>query len=338
MNQNLNNYFTDKLSKVIMVGITFLSLTYCSSANKKTDVATFDKSKIEGERINGVKVLVGTRPITDIDFEDGRSLVQLFRPGKITTKEIEDFLIEKSIVDQVADEESIVVGQERIDNEISRRMEMARETSEAAFKERIERESKVPFRLWQESLRYQMVRQQIVQIKVTIPQPDEKEIEDFYKKNANRVGVELLFREIVFPPTNSIAAEREIEAKARQIANQVMQNPASFSDVARSLPENVSAYKAGGGIRLWIPIDELAKEDRVLAGMLYNMAPGTVSPVFRDANQRYRIVRLEGKRPVSIEKIREMIRAQLFYEKADESFERWIEEKKRNLVIRRVGV
>ncbi|MBW7857986.1 MAG: hypothetical protein H3C43_06810, partial [Leptonema sp. (in: Bacteria)] len=228
MKQNLKKFSIVSVIQVFISGLIFLSLAYCSSSVKKAEVLKLDKAKVDGEKINGVKLLVGTRPITDIDFEEGSSLVQLFKPGKVTAKQVEDFLVEKSIVDQVAEEESIVVGQERIDSEISRRMEMARETSEAAFKERIERESKVPFRLWQESLRYQMVRQQIVQIKVTIPQPDEKEIEDFYKKNANRVGVELLFREIVFPPTTSIAAAREIESKARQVANQVMQNPASF--------------------------------------------------------------------------------------------------------------
>ena len=322
----------------LFLSVILLFASACSSADeKKAQIKKFDKSTVEGERINSVRLLVGTRPITDIDYEDGAALVKLFRQGRATPKEVENFLIEKSIVDQVADEESIVVSDERIDNEIKRRMEMAKETDEEAFKARIERETQVSFRLWKESLRYQMVRQQIVQIKVTIPQPDEKEVEKFYRQNAHRVGVELLFREIVFPVAPTIAAEREIDKRARQVHSQVSANPASFGDVARSLPENVSPFKAGGGIRLWIPIDDLAREDRVLAGMLYNLPQGAVSPVFRDSTNRYRIVLLEGKRPVSLEKIREMIRMQLFYDKADESFERWIEERKRNLVIRKPG-
>jgi putative peptidyl-prolyl cis-trans isomerase len=326
------------LGSSLFLALILLFASACSSADEKqTQIKKFDKSTVEGERINSVRLLVGTRPITDIDYEDGSALVKLFRQGRATPKEVENFLIEKSIVDQVAEEESIVVSDERIDNEIKRRMEMAKETDEEAFKARIERETQVSFRLWKESLRYQMVRQQIVQIKVTIPQPDEKEVEKFYKQNAHRVGVELLFREIVFPVAPTIAAEREIDKRARQVHSQVSANPASFGDVARSLPENVSAFKAGGGIRLWIPIDDLAREDRVLAGMLYNLPQGAVSPVFRDSTNRYRIVLLEGKRPVSLEKIREMIRMQLFYDKADESFERWIEERKRNLVIRKPG-
>lgn len=322
----------------LFLSLILLLASACSSADgKQSQIKKFDKSTVEGERINSVRLLVGTRPITDIDYEDGSALVKLFRRGRATPKEVENFLIEKSIVDQVAEEESIVISDERIDNEIKRRMEMAKETEEEAFRERIERETQVPFRLWKESLRYQMLRQQILQIKVTIPQPDEKEIEKFYKENAHRVGVELLFREIVFPVAPTIAAEREIDRRARQVHSQVSANPASFGDVARSLPENVSPFKAGGGIRLWIPIDELAREDRILAGVLYNLSRGAVSPVFRDSTNRYRIVLLEGRRPVSLEKIREMIRMQLFYAKADESFERWIEERKRNLVIRKPG-
>lgn len=334
----MKRLLTKPLNSLLFLALVLVFASACSSAEqKKTQIKKFDKSTVEGERINSVRLLVGTRPITDIDYEDGAALVKLFRQGRATPKEVENFLIEKSIVDQVAEEESIVVSDERIDNEIKRRMEMAKETDEEAFKARIERETQVSFRLWKESLRYQMVRQQIVQIKVTIPQPDEKEVEKFYKQNSHRVGVELLFREIVFPTAPTIAAEREIDKRARQVHSQVAGNPASFGDVARSLPENVSPFKAGGGIRLWIPIDDLAREDRVLAGMLYNLPQGAVSPVFRDSTNRYRIVLLEGKRPVSLEKIREMIRMQLFYDKADESFERWIEERKRNLVIRKPG-
>jgi len=314
------------------------SLMQCKSSQQtKTEALKFDRSKIEGETINRVRLIVGNRPITDIDYEDGGRLLKLFRPGNPTAKDVENFLIEKSIIDQVAEDESIVVSEERLDNEVKRRMEMARETDQEAFQKKIETETQVPFRLWKESLRYQMARQQIVQIKVTIPQPDEREIEDFYRKNSNRVGVELLFREIVFPAAPTIAAEREIDTRARQVHSQLVANPASFSDVARSLAENISPYKAGGGIRLWIAIDELAREDRVLAGVLYNMNPAAVSPVFRDASNRYRIVRLEGKRPVALDRIREMIRMQLFYDKADESFDRWIEEKRRTLVIRKPG-
>jgi putative peptidyl-prolyl cis-trans isomerase len=326
------------LRALVFLAAPWCLFTACSSAqDKKGQMKKFDKSTVKGETINSVRLLVGTAAITDIDYEDGAALAKLFRQGRTTPAEIENFLIEKAIVDQVAEEESIVVSEERVQNEIRRRMEMAKETDEEAFRERIELETQLPFRLWKESLRYQMVRQQIVQIKVTIPQPDEKEVEAFYKKNAHRVGVELLFREIVFPEAPTIAAEREIDKRARQVHAQVLANPASFGDVARSLPENVSPFKAGGGIRLWVPIDDLAREDRVLAGILYNLSPGAVSPVFRDAANRYRIVLLEGKRPVSIDRVREMIRMQLFYDKADESFARWIEERRRNLVIRKPG-
>lgn len=327
--------------KRISPAVLFLLVTIgmgCSSVEEKDRPQNrLAAEAAEGEIINSVRLIVGTKPITDLDFEDGAALVKLFRPGRVTQKEVEEFLIEKSIVDQVAEEESVIVSEERIDKEIKRRMEMARETDEQAFRERIERETHVPFRLWKESLRYQLVRQQIVQIKVTIPQPDEREVEEFYRKNAHRVGVELLFREIVFPKAPTIAAERKINNRAHQVHARVSANPASFAEVARSLPENVSPFKAGGGIRLWVPIDELAREDRILAGMLYRLQPGTVSPVFRDGSNRYRIVLLEGKRPVSLDRVREMIRMQLFYEKADESFARWIAEKRRQLVIRKPG-
>lgn len=335
-----------KLHGMLATGIVAIALVTagCKSSAKKSDATLVEgttpgkpvKPVVDGERLNSVVMLVGNRPLTDIDYEEGLELVKLFKQGKTSTKEVEEFLVEKSIVEQVAEEESIVVSDERLDHEVERRREMARESSEERFRGRIEHDTGVSFRSWRESLRYQLIRQQIVQIKVTIPQPDEREVEAFYKKNASRVGVELLFREIVFPAAASISAEREIEALARRVHGQVAANPAGFGEAARALPENVSSYRAGGGLRMWTPIDEVAREDRILAGILYNMPQGSVSPVFRDASNRYRIVRLEGKRPVSLERIREMIRTQLFYEKADDSFARWLEEKKKNMVVRRL--
>ncbi|MFN3603577.1 MAG: peptidylprolyl isomerase [Leptonema sp. (in: bacteria)] len=289
-----------------------------------------------GEELNSIYLTVGKKVITKLEIQNIATFAKFLSDLENRKISPENFLIEKAIVEQIAEEDSIMVSEERLKLEIEKRKLSSNIVSNEDFKKHIEKETGLTFELWKEILKYQLLKQQIIQIRIPIPQPTEEEIENFYKKNSRQIGIEVLYREILFPPTKSIIEEKKTYQIASEVYLELQKNPEKFSEIASTLKENVSPYKASGGIRLWIPIIDVAKEDPILAGAIFNTSINSITPIFKNQNQQYTIIKVEGKRTVPFEKVREMIRIRLFYEKAEEAFQKWIEDKKRNFIIKKL--
>lgn len=290
-----------------------------------------------GETINSIRLIVGDEPITDLDIVQMEENIKYIRKNLRTSRReaaIEE-LIERAIIERVARRESLIVSDGRIQTEIQNQMRARSIETEEEFANAIKRETGMPFEVWKDNMRVTLIRQQILQIMVSVPQPTEKEIEEFYRKNQRQIGMEFLYREIVFPYTSDISRERVISNKAKEVHSQLSSNPSRFATLARSLPENVSPYKFAGGLRNWEEIQTIAEEDRILAGMLYNMRAGQLSQVFRDQAGRYRIVYLQAKRPIPLEEVRALIERRLYFDQAEDAFDEWMKKQKENLTIQR---
>lgn len=318
-----------------LTAFLFLAAVVVTTSARAEQVAGYTPEEAPGEVINRVIMIIGENPVTQLDLDRIQKYVRAIRPDmKGSEKETAySILIERAIVDRAASEESIIVSPERLENEIKRRMDMSNINNREQFEETVAKESGMPFDLWLEKLRYDLLRQQIIQIMISVPQPDEKDIEEFYRKNRRKIGEEVRYREIVFPPTRDISQERVIANKAKSIYQKVSSNPALFSQIARTTAENVSPRRYAGGLQNWTGLDQVAREDRITAGVLYSMRGGTVSNVYRDQAGRYRIVYLEGKRPVPLEEVRQLIERRLYFEQAEKAFDQWLEEEKKRLTI-----
>jgi len=327
-----------KINKNFYIIILLFFIIFCSSSKetKKVERIEIDESQL-GEQVNSIYMVVGKKAITKIEMERINKLVGFI--SKVENRKVnpEDFMIEMLIIEQVSEEESIIVNEERINNEIEKRRIAANLKTVDEFKNIIEKESGLPFDLWKDVLRYQLLKQLIIQIQILVPQPTEKEIEDFYNKHRKDIGIEVLYREIVFPKTYTIQDEKNIYEIVKSTYNQIQGNPNSFAEIAKDLKENVSPYKAGGGIRLWTPIVDIAREDQVVAGALFQLPVGSISPIFKNQNGQYVILKIEGKRPIPLEKVQELIRSRLYYDKTEEAFQDWIKQKKQNLIIKKIA-
>ncbi|MEQ8351674.1 MAG: peptidyl-prolyl cis-trans isomerase [Leptospiraceae bacterium] len=291
-----------------------------------------------GETINRIRLIVGDEPITDLDIAQMEKNIQYLRKNlRVSKREaaIEE-LIERAIIERVARRESIIVSDARIQTEMTNQMRARSIETEEEFQLMIKKETGMPFEVWKDTMRISLIRQQILQIMVSVPQPSAKEVEDFYRKNQRQIGMEFLYREIVFPFTPNISEERKISQKAKQIHQQLSSNPGNFAAVARSLPENVSPYKFAGGLRNWEEIQAIAEEDRILAGVLYNMRAGQLSQIFRDQAGRYRIVYLQAKRPIPLDEVRALIERRLYMDMAEKAFDEWMKKQKEELTIQRL--
>ena len=81
-------------------------------------------------------------------------------------------------------------------------------------------------------------------------------------------------------------------------------------------------------------IDQVAQMDPLLAGILHQMKPKEISPVMV-LKEGYAIVKLEKKEPLKLEDVYREIEMLLIQQKREEAYRRWIEEKKRLIVVQK---
>jgi len=309
-----------------------------AEADETVSPTDLPESERPGQLLNRVQLVVGDVPITQADIAEMEDVLR--RSGEVrgsVERAALDRLIERAIVEIEADRESIIVSEERIQNEIDRRMKFSGIENQENFRDRVQRESGLSWDAWVDNLRYEIMKRQLIQIKLTVPQPDEDEIERFYRQNRNRVGVEVRYREIILTPRNStIQEEQRIARIASDVYSQASRNPAKFSEIARTLQENDSPLRPAGGLQDYVNIQELAEKDPRLAGVLFNTQAGSVSQPFRDSRGRYMVVYVERKRPVPLNKIRGIIMDRIYIEKQEEVFEEWIARRRREIAITRV--
>ena len=306
-----------------------------------------------GVVVNNVDYIVGNIPITSLDVaamkeeikqsrkktrrRRWRSRRQREEQAAQLEREAVNTLIARAILEREAQAESIIISEARVENEVEKRRGLSGINNEKEFRKEVEKQSGMPFDVWKKNLRFQLIRRQLIQIKLSVPAPSQTEIRDYYRKHRRKLGLELRFREIVLQPRNrKLEEEQRIATLARDIHQELQANPRSFSRVARRLPSNVSRRRFAGGLYDYMPIQEIAERDRLLAGVLYSLRPGQVSQVFRNPRNQYLIVRLEGKRPVPLSKVENGIRQRLYVEKEQEVFDNWIEERKKAVSIRKV--
>ncbi|TGL65309.1 putative peptidyl-prolyl cis-trans isomerase [Leptospira jelokensis] len=284
------------------------------------------------ESLNAVLAIVGPKSISTLDYEEGveryKNLSRFFpsyrKKGSLHSQVI-DFLIDRAVVDNAADEESIQVNEKRIEAEIQKRMEAQGISDLEQFKKSVQTQFNLPYDVWLEDLPYQIKKGQLLQIKVSPPLPSEQEVQSWYNKNKAKVGNEFKFRELVISPANaSIEEESRLFNELTEIRNKSVQDPSFFKLVA-SGPRNESRYKLNGGLVNWVPTFELYKSQPMTASVLAQVGgQGKFSEVFRDDRKRYCIVYIEGMRPTPLDAVRKGIQGFLFREKEQTSFEEWV--------------
>lgn len=317
------------LKKLLPAGIAVIALGAAGEAFARNQ----SEQTNPGEAVNRIEYVVGDVPITRMDID--QAMENLTR-GRNKDQAVE-LLITRAIVDMEARKQSIIVSDERIENEIEKRMEVSGIQDMDRFQKMVESKTRQSFRFWKEELRYELKRRQLLQISVNVPMPEQNEIQEFYRKNKQRFGYEVSYREILFPSTGSISEEREISRKANNVYRRISLDPSSFSSVARNLRENISPMKNAGGLYTYQSIQEVASRSQILAGVIDRTSPGNVSRVFRDpATGRYMIVKVEGKRSISLERVEDLIRQRLYMEQEEEAFEDWIRQKKKETSIEKL--
>ncbi|PJZ69189.1 putative peptidyl-prolyl cis-trans isomerase [Leptospira perolatii] len=315
---------SDKLLPLSVKGICIFALGISLS----TSIQSADS-------LNRILATVGNQSISEQDYEDAQDKyhkLQRFLKGEDPRKSIRtriiDFLIDRAIVDAIAEEESIQVNEKRVEGEIEKRMELLGVTNRKQFEKTMENNSGMPFDLWITELPYQIKKGQLLQYKIAIPPPSEKEIRSWYNINKDKVGFEIRYRVIAITPNDdSISEESRVHKEVTELRKTLSADPNSFALIAGSA-RNDATLRARKGIVEWISSFELYKYSRATATAAAPIPAGSISEVYRDERKRYCILKVEGKRPTPIENVRAGIQNLLSREREEENFQKWVREQR----------
>ncbi|WCL49652.1 putative peptidyl-prolyl cis-trans isomerase [Leptospira sp. GIMC2001] len=295
---------------------------------------------VNRESLNQIIAIVGSKSLSVMDYEAGverYKVISKFAPptrkNQSFRSQVIDFLIDRAIVDIVAEEESIQVNEKRIEAEIDRRMEQMGITDLEQFKKQTAQQTGMSYEQWILDLPYQIKKGQLLQIRVTTPLPSEQEVRNWYNKNKGKVGFEVKFREIAIGPKDgSIDEESRVYKEVAEIRSNVLKDPSLFRLIA-SGPRNESRFKSSGGLVNWVPTFELYKQSPTLATISGQTKEGKISEIFRDERKRYCIIYVEGIRATPLDSVRRGVQNVLYRDKEQQAFENWLEQMRNQVTV-----
>lgn len=307
---------------------------------EKSEKKSDQKARKPGEEVNRIIATIKTEPITLVDLEKAKEQYRKvpkfvkYRERPVESQ-ILDVLVARAIVNLIADQESIRVPPARVENEIKNRMEKAGFSKESKFREAIEKELKMDYDFWKnEILAFEIKKEQLIQIRVQPPRPSDEEVKKWYKINKAKIGREVRVREIIFKPASrSLSDQVTAEKKLQAIRNQAARGSKSFGSLART-GNNISTYRASGGLTGWRNLAEIAKQDIIYANQAFQLRrKGQISPVFRTKSGNYAIVQKVGDRFIPLDKVYGLVQSKLAYERRELAFFDWIEKQRRYLGV-----
>ncbi len=277
-----------------------------------------------------VIAVVNDRPIMESEvnarFEKFKK-VKHIPAGKVSfhKSRVLDVFIEDSIFEQMAEEESIIVSKDKVDDSIEKTMKRYNINSLKEFKEKLEKKDKISYEEYRGQVRKSLIREMVMTLAVGVNPPSEQQAQEWYKKNIKKVGYEFNINHVFLRLHNTtIAEERRVNNEMKSILGKIRRGM-PFEEAARKFSEDERSKTKGGALG-WVKLHEI---DRLLAMQIFGMnIKGQVSGVIKSGSG-YHIVKFNGKRPVQYQSIREIIFNILYSERMGEQMGKWAEQKRK---------
>jgi len=289
---------TNKISSILLPMrrflFAFITMLLCISHSR------YALEKKNRSILGDVVAVVGDVPITNIDLKNETGF---FRKRKGVKKDFRnlnsqvlDLLISRAIVDYVAQQESVHVSYERVNNTIEKEMKTRRIADIEQFKRMIKRSLGISWLEYRKELTRQLKTQQVVQLRVSVPNPTPSQIETWYKLKRRKLGNKYLIRFIALRYNKSSPAE---ELKISKLMHRVRREARrNFAAAAKKYSNDPSRKR--GGLLGWARLDQLYLEDPIIAGYTRQTRKGRVSRIFI-SKKGYSIIKVEAIRPIPLE-------------------------------------
>ncbi len=280
--------------------------------------------------INDTVATVNDRPITKLDIEQMREKIPQMK-GVLPVKaqndaEILDYLIEKQLIEQIADEQSLKAPQDKLEERIQALVDANNVPNAKALDERLKKRGS-SLEQFREEFTHQLLIFQVMNLYVPTTPPARGEIQAWYNNNRDKLGKEVIIKIISLASPFSVAEELKVNQRMVAIRTQIAKNPAAFEAIAQK--NGLQVVTIG-----W---KNLAELDQLIAGNAFQLQGQVgrgVSPVFKQANARYySIVQLVAIRDVTMETVQNRIFGLLYAQKQERAFLEWMKARKRQAAI-----
>ncbi len=236
-----------------------------------------------------------------------------------------DIFIENAIVTQKADEESIIVSDQRVENHIKNIMKSGNYDNLQDFKKSVEANEKLSFEEYKKELKISLTKQQVISIAIGVSPPTQKEAREWYNKYKRKLGYQVRMKHILIRlRNNSFAEEKRVNKRIKELRSRIISGE-SFESIARKYSEDPTSAKKGGDLG-WILLAEI---DPFIAGYVFRMnKKGQISKVIK-SKYGYHIVKYLGRRITPYDSVRNKILNLLYQVKVKNQFKKWVSQKKR---------
>jgi putative peptidyl-prolyl cis-trans isomerase len=241
-----------------------------------------------------------------------------------------DKFISDALILQEAQNQSIIVKDEKVDNHIKKLMDRMNLSSKDDFRLRIEKSEGLTLEEYREEVRKSMITEQVMSISIGVSPPSRKEAMDWYKLNRDKLGFEVNAKHILIrPKNNSLTEEKRVNDEMKKLMQKI-KNGESFEALASAYSEDPGSAKKGGELG-WVALAEL---DPYFANAAYQMSrPGQISDIVK-SNFGYHIIKFLGKRPISFDTVEDKILNMIFQQKLAEQFNKWVVQKRKESDIK----
>lgn len=294
--------------------------------------AALSQSHLFSAVLVDVIAVVANAPVTSLDLAHEIERMQKRKGFKKEKRGISsqalDTLIGRAIIDVIAREESVTISPERIKNSIKKEMDMRGILREEEFKRVIKRDTGLDFEDYKEEMTRQLKTQQVMQLRVSVPNPTPSQVEEWYRQNRTKVGKKYNFRMIYIPVHgNELQVSNNMKA-ARAMAGT---SSAGFASAAAKYSSHPS--RGRGGLLVDMRLDQVAQIDPILAGAVNGTPQGTVSQTFVGANGGYYTIRVESSRAIGLEEVYDNVRAILYSQNEQIEYGRWLKEQRKKVAV-----
>lgn len=317
------------------------------------------------EKFDRVLAVVNNRPIIESEvnkrLEQHRAVKDIPKSKLAYEKSrIIDTLIENELIFETAEKESIEISDRRVinqlhdamtmffkksednDKKVAETVERVSKNLESLMKDRfnpdikidsdlkkfmafVEKKEKIDFFSFFDQMKVGIARQQIMSIAIGANPPSTEDAKKWFNKNKDKLGFEVHVKHIlIIPKGNSLSDEKEANDKLEGIRKQVLAGE-SFEKLAAKYSQDPGSSQNGGDIG-WQMLGQL---DPYFANNVFQMSKkGEISKVFK-SGFGYHIVKYIDRRPVTFEKVEQLILWKLHSENMAVQFEKWLD-KRRN--------
>lgn len=232
---------------------------------------------------------------------------------------VTDQLINDRLITQLAKKEGVIVGHAEVEDRIKRILK-SQSMDLDSFKSSLAGEG-ISYDMFYEQTRKKMVMQKLFYKTpgAAAITPDDREIEDFYRKNAPQ-EMHLMHLYVSMPVGASFAVRNAKERQIKAIEAALAANPWGFAAVAAA---NAEVWRDWGYVLpgpdlpkyLYPAFSKLTYKGQVFSFRVVNEIPGFPG---------FHALMLADKRQVALDKVRDRISSAVYENKLNDALEAWI--------------